>query len=508
MSRRRKIFISVLVVAASCGTLWALDVFSVFGPSYWHRPVLDSTPPLRPNTRISTIMIPVSIDLAALRSALEEAAPRRFTGKQENPISGPFGKSEIGWVIKREALALAGRPDGLTLSAPLSGTLAVGDTLTSSANSDPISGVFEFIAGAFEQRGQVRGHVMLNSRPALLPNWRVDPKLTGDVAIPEGGLSIAGIPIDVSGDIKSAIDRAVDENVKALQTQVRNDQTIEQIARAQWQKICRSISLAAISAGNPNFHLQVRPIRAFASHPVTGEKTATVTLGVEAETRIVSFEQKPKCAFPAEMEIVPPVGQGRFALAAPIEVPFTEVNAILNRQLRGRTFPESADAWAQATVQRVHVAASGDRLLVAIMVKTREQTTWFGFGARATIYVWVRPKLDKTEQKLTFTDIVVDVRSRAVYGLVGAAARLAIPYIQDELKNYAVIDLKPYAASARTGVEAAVAAFDKEDDGLSASATMTDLRLTGVEFDATTLRVTAEGEGTAKFAITKLPGQK
>src|ERR1700674_1784581 len=113
ISRRRKIFVATLAVAIIGGTLWALDVFSVFGPSYFQRPALDKTPPLTPNTRISTITIPVSIDLAAIRSALETATPRSFRGKRENPISGPFGKSEIGWVIKRDLLALAGRTDGL-----------------------------------------------------------------------------------------------------------------------------------------------------------------------------------------------------------------------------------------------------------------------------------------------------------------------------------------------------------------------------------------------------------
>lgn len=508
ISRRRKIIIATLVVAVGGGTLWALDALSLFGPSYFHRPALDPTPPLKPNTQISTILIPVSVELGAIRSVLETAAPRNFKGKRANPISGPFGKSEIGWVIKRELLALAGRPDGLTLSASLSGNLAVGDTLTSSINPDPISGIVGFIAGAFEQHGEVRGHVVLNSRPVLLPTWRIDPKLTGQISIPDGGLSIAGIPIDVSGDVKSAIDHAVSEQVGTLQKQVSADATIEQIARGQWQKLCRSISLAAVAAGNPDLYLQMRPIRALASHPVTDEKTATVTLGVEAQTRIVAFGEKPNCSFPAQLEIVPPVSQGRFAIAAPIELPFTDINAVLNRQMRGRTFPENADSWAQATVMRIRVAPSGNRLLVALVVKAREQTTWFGLNARATVYVWVRPQLDKAEQKLRFTDMVVDVRSRAGFGLFGAAARLAIPYLREELEKYAALDLKPYVASARTGIEAAVAQFDKEDDGVNAGATVADLRLTDIDFDSTTLRVTAEIDGTAKIAITRLPSHK
>jgi hypothetical protein len=503
---RRKLFLSALaIVAIGGGILWVLDAMSVFGPSYVQRPALDKTPPLKPSTRTSTIAVPVTVALAAIRTRLDAAAPRNFTGKRPNPIAGPFIKSEIGWAIRREALALAGRPEGLALTAPLSGTLAVGDSLTSSASTDPISGMLDFISGAFDQRGEVRGKITLTARPTLLPNWRIDPNLTGQVSIPEGGLSVGGIPIDVSGDVKSAIDQAVSDQVKVLQTQVRNDSTIEEVARWEWARMCRSISLAAIAAGNPDLYLEMRPIRAFAAHPRIEPTTATVTLGIEAQLRIAPSATAPNCPFPAQLDIVPPAEQGNFTVVAPIEVAFTEINQILGRQLNGRTFPESGDSLAQVTIRRARVQPSGDRLLISLVVKAREQTTWFGFNGWATMYIWVRPRLDREQQKLMLTDMEVDVRSRAGFGLFGAAARAALPYIQDELEKYAVIDLKPYAASARTGVEAAVAEFDKQDDGVNAGATITDLRLVDVEFDSTTLRVTAEVEGAAKIAVTELP---
>ncbi len=506
--RRRKIVIATLIAALGGGAWWALEAYSIFGASYFHRPKIDPTPALKPDTHTSTIMIPVAIDLAEIRSALEAAAPRSFKGKRENPIAGPFGKSEIGWVIRRELLALAGQPEGMTVSAGLTGDILVGETLTGSTNDDPISGLIGFIASAFEQRGKMRGQVKLDSRPTLQPNWRIDPKLSGQISIPDGGLTINGFPIEVSGDVKTAIDKAVAEQIEELGKQVGDDKTIETIARGQWDRICKSISLSAISRGNPDMYLQIKPVRAFAAHPVSGEKTATVTLGLEAEARVVATGAQPSCAFPATLEIVPPVDRGHFKIAAPIDLPFSDINAMLDRSLRGRTFPENADAWAQVTVQRARVIPSGDRLLVELIVKAREEATWFGFGARATVYVWVRPKLDTAEQKLRFADMTVDVRSRAAWGLFGAAARLALPYIQEELESNAVIDLKPYVASARSGIEAAVAAFDKQDDGVNASASVTDLRLTDVAFDGTVVRLTVEGEGAAKMEIVKLPDRK
>ena len=490
------------------GALWALDVYSVFGPSYLQRPELEKTPPLKPVSQMSKITVPVTVELAAIRSTIDATAPRSFTGKRQNPIAGPFIKSEIGWTIKRDALALIGKADGLALSAQLSGKLAIGDSVTGSTKPDPIGGMLDAIVGAFDQRGEVRGNVTMIARPTLMPNWRIDPKLSGQVAIPHGGLTFGGLTIDVEGDVKDAIDHAVSEQVGALQKQVRNDTTIEQVARAQWSKMCRSVSLAGVASGSPNLFLQLRPVRAYAAHPLIDANAATVTLGVEAETKIVATDGNPDCPFPAQLEIVAPVDQGRFAIAAPIEIPFAELNRLLNMQLKGRTFPEGADATAQATVLNVDVAPSGDQLLITLRVKAQEQATWFGFGGWATLYIWVRPQLDQAEQKLRLTDMALDVRTRAAFGLLSVAARIAISYIQEVLEQYAVIDLKPYAASARTGIEAIVADFDKQDDGVNASASITDLRMVGVEFDSATLRMNTEIEGSAKLAITKLPAQK
>lgn len=504
MSRRKIVIFSLVGAGLIGGALWAFDVFGLFGPSYLQRPALVVTPPLKRNIGTSVIAVPVQIELAAIRATLDAATPRRFSGKRRNPISGPFGETDIRWSIGRDALALAGRVEELALSAALLGTLSVtpagGETVTGSVTGNSERGA----SGGFDQRGVVQGRVSLTARPALLPNWRLDPKLAGHVTIPEGGLSIGGFTIDVSGDVKSALDRTVTDQLKVLQTQVRSDSTLEQTARQQWARMCRSVSLAGIAAGNPDLWLELRPVRAFAAHPLIAATAATVTLGVEAETRIVATATKPDCPFPAQLEIVPPVDQGRFAVGLPIEVPFTEINRILNLQLAGRTFPSNADAAAQFKVLRVDVAPSGDQLLISLLVNATEQKTWFGLDARATVYIWVRPVLDRAEQKIRLTDMVLDVRSGAAFGLFGIAARIALPYIKEDLDQYAVIDLKPYAASTRAGIEAVVADFDKQDDGVNAGAVVSDLRLTGIEFDSKTLRVIAQAEGTAKIAIIDL----
>jgi hypothetical protein len=112
--------------------------------------------------------------------------------------------------------------------------------------------------------------------------------------------------------------------------------------------------------------------------------------------------------------------------------------------------------------------------------------------------------LDREAQILRLTEISVDVESEAVFGLLGAAARAAIPLLQRALAENAVIDLKPFAANAKKNIEAAIADFRKPAEGVEIEAEIKDLRLAGIEFDSKMLRVTAEADGMARALVRKI----
>jgi hypothetical protein len=104
---------------------------------------------------------------------------------------------------------------------------------------------------------------------------------------------------------------------------------------------------------------------------------------VQADSRIIANENKPSCPFPAKVELVPPLTQGRVAIGVPIDVPFTEVNRLLETQLKGKSFPEDGSGPVGVTVQRAKVAASGDRLLISLLVNAKEKKSFLGFGGVA-----------------------------------------------------------------------------------------------------------------------------
>ena len=102
------------------------------------------------------------------------------------------------------------------------------------------------------------------------------------------------------------------------------------------------------------------------------------------------------------------------------------------------------------------------------------------------------------------TEIELDVDSNAAFGLVDAAATAAIPYLKPMLAEKAVVDLKPFAADARKKIEAVLNDFQKSQTGVKVDAKINELRLDSVAFDAKTLRVIAEADGTLNVAVTSL----
>ena len=509
-----KIALGILVaVVAFGGALWALNL--LWPGSKDQRPALVNVPPLKPVARNSVIVTPVAIALSAIHSALETAAPRNLAGKRDNPFPQMLSNSELDWTVTRGPLAVAGRSDALVVSTPLSGTFRATGQVSGEAGN--LAGAIGGLLGGrlgqglqnlqgktLDQRADIRGEVTLAARPSLLPAWRVEPNLTSQVALADASLPVMGVKLSVSSELKPFLDRAVNEQMGALEARLRDDPFLELAARREWAKMCRSISLGAAAAGMPNLWLEVRPTRAFAAQPRIDAAALTLTIGVEAQTRIVPTDTKPNCPFPAKLELVPQIEQGRVNIAVPIDIPFTDVNRLLEAQLKGKSFPDDKSSAFTATIRSVNLAASGDRLLLSLQVKANENKSWFGLGAEATIHVWGRPVLDHAHQVLRLTDVALDVESQAAFGLLGAAARAAVPYLERAVAENAVVDLVPLAANARKSIDAAISDFRKSADGVRVDAAVTDLRLLGIEFDAKTLRVVAEVDGTVQVAVTKL----
>jgi Domain of unknown function (DUF4403) len=530
---------ATIVVVALVGAVAAMKWL---WPSVADRkPNLAEVRPLAPITRSSRIVLPAAIELTAIREAMERSQ-RDFSGKLDIP-SPPGSNAEITWSGERGAFAVEGRAEGLTLSTTWSGTLRATGQFGPPGfpGGPPGGGLFGGPPGGFfgpppggafpgplgglfggsqsqpqsqdqadrtsEQRADVNGNIVLTVRPSLLPGWRVEPNIVSQVTIADASAMVMGRKLSLSSELKPLLERKINDLVSVLQARVGNDPAIEQAARKQWAEMCRSIPLGAAAPGTPNLWLELRPTRALAAQPRIDQSAVTLTFGVEAETRIVSVETKPDCSFPAQLDLVPQMEQGRINLDVPVDIPFTEISRLLEAQLKGKTFPEDKSGSFVATIQAVNLAASGDRLLISLRVKANETKSWFGFGAEAMVHVWGRPALDRGRRMLRIDNISVDVESAAAFGLLGAAAKAAVPYLERTLADNARVDLAPLTVNARKGIADALADFQRMTKGVRVDAEVDDVRLAAVEFDAKTLRVIAEADGTLRVAVSALPAQ-
>jgi hypothetical protein len=510
--------VAALVLAGSFyGALWALDSFMAAQPA--KSPMLAKLKPLPdlpPVTRASYVIAPVAVALSAIRNQLDAAAPRTLVGKNDNPVSSVLSKADIGMTATRGNLSISGRPGDLAVTAPINSTMTItgqiagiAGNLTGGITGFLNNSIGQTVGGltnrVLDQRVDMQGKVTVHARPAITANWRLEPHLRAQLALGNSAVQIAGIRLNMASEARPLLDQMVNQQVSALESRLRSDPFIETAARAQWAKMCRAIPLGGGKTGLPKLWLEMRPVRAAAAQPKIGAHALTLTIGVQAETRITPKEIKPHCPFPSKLELVPPMDDGRLQVGLPIDVPFTELNKLLEAQLKGHVYPEQKDAAVKVEVRHVQVGASGSRLLISLDVKAREQKSWFGFGASANIDIWGKPVLDEKHQILRLTDTSLAVESEAAFGLLGAAAKAAMPYLQNALAEQAVVDLKPFAADAKKKIDAALADFQQNGNGVKVSAQVRDVRLTGIAFDSKTLRVIAQADGRAKVAVSRLP---
>jgi len=507
--------IAILILAGSF--FISLQAMDWIWPPRAAKPALVKLPPLPPATGRSELIAPVTIPLGVIATALDRAAPRDFSGKADNPVNQILTNADIDWKITRGNIAAHGAQDALTVSAPLTGKLTVTGSLSTAAGS-PLNNALGNLFGAktaqklgnisiksLNANAAINGSATATARPHLTPDWHFDPQLTAQVALANNNLSVAGARVAVPAQVKPVIDKTVNEQIARLQQRLRSDDSFRRAMQQQWARSCKSIALPSPAPDTPPLFLEMKPVKAIAAQPQIDDTAVRLAVGLQAETRIVDKATTPQCPFPATLDIVPALDEGRVALGVPIDIPFTQLGKIAEAGLKGRTFPEDGNGTIAARIKSVDIDASGDRLLVSLLVHVKEKASWFGLGADATVRIWSRPALDADAQVLRLTDLSVAVTSDAAFGLFGALAQRAAPYLQQALQEHATIDLKTLSSGAQQKLASIINDLQTEQNGARVAASVTGVKLGNISFDSSRLRVVAEATGTLNVTVTRLP---
>ena len=215
-SRLFRIAVLVLLVAGGgfAATLWALDhFFPVDTAAQRAVAKLPKLPPLPPITRTSYVIAPVAVSLTAIRQSLDNAAPRELAGKNDNPVSKMLSKANVGITISRGTMSVTGRTGELDINTPLTGSLQITGQLATQAGNltNSIAGILDSSLGkqignltgqVLDQHADLRGQVVVKSKPAITAKWRLEPNLSAQVALGDSALSLAGIKVNMASEAR------------------------------------------------------------------------------------------------------------------------------------------------------------------------------------------------------------------------------------------------------------------------------------------------------------------
>src|SRR5450755_1837398 len=287
-------------------------------------PVVTELPPLPPASRNSVIIAPIAIALSAIGELAERNTPRNFAGKADNPVSQVLQNADIGWSASRGAIVTTGGQDVLSLATPLTGkvnatgslsaktTGALGDALGSLLGGNAAKQIGSVNIKSLNANADIKGNVVITARPKFAADWHIEPNLAAKVTMGDTSLNVAGARVNVPAQVKPVIDKTVNEQINAVSERIRSDQSLLRNARQQWAKACRSLPLQGTgnTAGMPALWLEMRPTRAIAAQPRIDAAAVTMTIGIEAETRITPTQTNPDCPFPDKISVIPPTAGG------------------------------------------------------------------------------------------------------------------------------------------------------------------------------------------------------
>ena len=233
----------------------------------------------------------------------------------------------------------------------------------------------------------------------------------------------------------------------------------------------------------------------------------TLTLGVQAETRIMpsadqarTVRSRPRSNWCRRCE------KASCTVGMPIDVPFTELNKRDGGAAQGPHFPgERQRAGRRRSARRRSIAAAGDRLLISLSVKAHETEKLVRLRRRRHRAYLGQAGARHAEPDFAADRYLARRRIGGAFGLLSAAARAAMPYLQKALADNARGRSQAVRRRRAQKITLMLAEFRQPAPGTRADAAIDELRLTGIAFDSHTLRITAEAAGSVKVAVSELP---
>lgn len=459
----------------------------------------------------SIIVVPIFLPMETLQSALEASIDSVYRDIKDETHRGeilgvgyqiPY---RAQWQLERSPISIVGADNWLDASARVTGGASVRNR----------GGIVPFQTSV-----NLSADARLRLRLQLEQSWRLNPEVqlfarlntaTIPVRVPlPTPLTPTDVNIDVRGTLQPEVDRMLNSLVQQFQRDIRANRFLEDAAELAWNDLCKSHPVAAVEAGAPtDLWVVVRPIAFHAAQPLIDALGMTLTLGLEADTKLVTEAQAPEC------DTLPPLrideAEPGLSLIVPAELAYGVLSGVLTQQFVGQSIPVGNGALTLTPVDvRLGSEDASLNVVVEVDVAWRGWWAWWSwlFGpTRASIELSTEPALDADNQVLAFKNSRISGRSNDALNVVGNLALLAQEALVSAFERAGVINLAPEAERAREAAERAAASLDTGGLGglVVETASVDDVRLQSLEVGPQALKLTIVASGDLKLAIREIP---
>lgn len=424
-----------------------------------------------PEPPLSTLRVPVSLDLDFVAAKALQAIPRPLAQgvvrRTVQPVAfAPAVAVAVRHRSEMEALSL--RMDGDRLVA----TARIGFRAGGSVEG---AGVAVDLASCGEKPGEPAAAIELTVAGRLTwgpdgtfafaaepwsVRWLRPCELTAIHVSLEDVLNLPGVRERVQG--------AVDAAIRRLPEAVR----VRPVAERIWREASRPLPVA------PGLVLQAHPESLFTG-PLRGAgRTLQTSLILLARPRVSTGETDSVRPMPplAMREAVDPA----FRVDLAGRVPLSVVDSVLSALLRGK--PLESDG-KPVRIERVRVYGGGDRAVVAAT---------FSQPFEGEVFLRGIPEYDSATESVRFADLDFDLASRSF--LARVAATVLHGSIRASIQKAAVLPMNRFLP----------ALAEREvplGEGASAKVTVARIRPLGISIDDSTLQAWVRAEGTATVSV-------
>ena len=361
-------------------------------PPYPH---LDSIPP--PQAPLSTVKIPITVDLAPLLAKARAVVPESLGAPayQEDFGTGGTGKPACGiacgYRVKRGPISFRSR--GLSLE--FLGSLDYGFLCHKRI---PCFGP-HFRAGCgWDKEPPRRLDFRYAASLAVRKDWSTEVHTRLDSLTAGDPCKVSLLKIDVTRLLLKGAEKAYAKAAPRLDSAVNERLALRARAAKVWRQLSQPIPLAE------GVFLDINPQTLSAASPSLDSSAFRISLGLGARpsVRVGSAPDTVPSRLP---DLAKAGGADHFRLFLPILVDYAEVNLRLRKRFNldsgGFRYPEKG--LLRLVIEQVEFRGRGDRVLVAAR---------FRGAVRGTVYMIGRPRYDTLAQVLSVDSLAYSLESR------------------------------------------------------------------------------------------------